>query len=105
MVQSALALADALIRSMASRSVRSSGPFRVHSKTRTLPHSKTLSGITIPFGIDLSATSRLAYKQREGRIQSAERAVPTFCKFQFDETSFSLKTADSRHMTKGASYA
>jgi hypothetical protein len=55
----------------------------------------------------LTCTAPLAYgdNQREGRIQSAERAVPTFCKTHSNETSFSLINADSRHSAKGASYA
>src|SRR5438093_12450371 len=47
----------------------------------------------------------LVFPQREGRIQSAERAVPTRSrKFEGYEPSFSLIRADSRHVKKGDSY-
>jgi hypothetical protein len=39
-----------------------------------------------------------AFDQREGRIQSAERAVPTSSSIKLYESSFSLTSADSRQL-------
>jgi len=56
-------------------------------------------------GLFWQAHPRQNGRQRAGRIQSAERAVPTRLSPECGyEPSFSLIRADSRHSAKGDSY-
>jgi hypothetical protein len=53
---------------------------------------------TRPLPIDFAPIGGYAFDQREGRIQSAERAVPTSNSTRQYESSFSLTRADSRQL-------
>jgi len=56
-------------------------------------------------GLTMLAEMPILAAEREGRLQSAERAVPTLRKVsKANEPSFSLTCADSRRAVKGASY-
>ena len=56
-----------------------------------------------PRKLDSSLRDHYAGGRREGRIPSAERAVPTLRNYEGYEPSFSLIWADSRQVTKGRS--